>query len=180
MTPASYAWLDTVGPLPRIVSEALKLVGVHEGAGSADNPTILAWAKEVGLAAVYSHDAIPWCGLFVALAAHRAGKPVVKDPLWALNWLKYGEASPAASLGDILVFKRPLPGGGTAGHVGIYIGEDNAAYHVLGGNQSDAVTITRIEKGRLQGARRHYAVGAPASAKPYRLAAAGPLSASEA
>jgi len=39
------------------------------------------------------------------------------------------------------------------GHVGFYAGEDERAYHVLGGNQSDSVSITRIPKDRLLEAR---------------------------
>jgi len=169
MLPPQYRWLDSVGPLPRMLAEGLKLLGVREAPGAANNPTLLAWAKELGLAKVYSADSIPWCGLFVALLAQRAGKPVVKDPLWALNWLKFGADAGQPELGDVLVFVRE--GGG--GHVGLYVGEDATAYHVLGGNQSDAVTITRIAKDRLRGARNHYAVGAPASARPYVLAVGG-------
>ena len=180
MTPPSYAWLDSVGPLPRLVAEGLKLVGVHESAGPADSPVIMGWAKEVGLASAYSGDEVPWCGLFMAVVAKRAGKAVPADPLWALNWLKFGEPSPVPGLGDVLAFQRKLPGGGVAGHVGIYIGEDATAFHVLGGNQSDAVTITRVERSRLRGARRLYAVAAPASARPYQLAGGGALSTNEA
>jgi hypothetical protein len=47
-----------------------------------------------------------------------------------------------------LVFER-----GSSGHVGFAIGEDDANFFVLGGNQSDAVTIARIAKSRLLGAR---------------------------
>jgi len=180
MLPPPYAWLDTVGPLPRLVAEGLKLLGVHEAAGAADNPVIMGWAREVGLASAYSGDDVPWCGLFMAVVAKRAGKPVPADPLWALNWLKFGAPVGAPALGDVLVFQRKLPGGGMAGHVGICIGEDATAFHVLGGNQSDAVTISRVERSRLRGARRLYAIGAPSSARPYRLAGAGALSTSEA
>jgi hypothetical protein len=47
--------------------------------------------------------------------------------------------APAAALGDVLAFVR---NGG--GHVGLYVDEDASAYHVLGGNQSDRVSITRV------------------------------------
>ncbi len=39
------------------------------------------------------------------------------------------------------------------GQVGFALGQDNTHFHVLGGNQSDAVTIARIAKSRLLGAR---------------------------
>ena len=48
----------------------------------------------------------------------------------------------------VLVFER-----GSGGHVGFAIGQDDTHFFVLGGNQSDAVTIARIAKSRLLGAR---------------------------
>jgi uncharacterized protein (TIGR02594 family) len=179
--PEGYEWLGKVGQLPRIVTEALKLVGVKEFTGEADNPVIIKWAKEVGreLEKVYGRDAIPWCGLFMAVVAKRAGKAVVDGPLWALNWKKFGVAAKSPkepSLGDVLTFKRD--GGG---HVGIYIAEDHKAYHVLGGNQKDQVCIVPILKDRLHSWRRPvYSVAQPASVKPYIVSRTGELSTNEA
>jgi uncharacterized protein (TIGR02594 family) len=158
-----------------MVTEALKLFGTVETPGSGNNPTIMAWAAETGLKSIYTADSVPWCGLFMAVVAKRAGKPLVSSPLWALSWSKFGEQGGQPRLGDVLTFKRE--GGG---HVTLYIGEDQSCYHVLGGNQSDAVTITRIRKDRLYSARRHYAIGPPASARPYVLAATGVVSSNEA
>lgn len=171
----AYRWLTTIGPLPRMIVEGLKLHGTIETPGAKNNPTIMAWAKETGLERIYTADSVPWCGLWAAVVAKRAGKALVSSPLWALSWSKFGEAGGQPRLGDVLTFKRE--GGG---HVGLYIGEDAACYHVLGGNQSDAVTITRIRKERLHAVRREYKVGMPASAKPYVLAAAGAISRNEA
>ena len=39
------------------------------------------------------------------------------------------------------------------GHVGFAAGQDDTHFYMLGGNQSDAVTIARIAKSRLLGAR---------------------------
>jgi uncharacterized protein (TIGR02594 family) len=173
--PAAYAWLEGLTPLPRMIAEGIKLYGVKEAPGRADNPTILAWAAETGLSSVYQHDETAWCGLFAALVAKRAGKPVVAGPLWALNWQHFGVTSPQAGLGDILVFVRP--GGG---HVGLYIAEDDGAYHVLGGNTADTVSIARIAKDRLRAARRPVYNVQPATVKPYIVAASGALSTNEA
>lgn len=160
-------------PGPKMLLEALKLYGTHEREGSGDNPVILDWAKELGLKQ-YTTDAIPWCGLFVALLAHRSGKAMPSSPLWALSWATWGDKSPAPALGDVLVFKRQ--GGG---HVGLYVAEDADYYHVLGGNQGDAVSITRIAKSRLYAARRSYR-NTPANVRPIHAMANGAVSTNEA
>lgn len=173
---SNYGWLKDVGVLPRTITEGLKILGTIETPGAANNAVIMGWAKELGLQKVYSADSIPWCGLATAIVVKRAGKDPVKDPLWARNWAKWGVGVTQAGLGDVLVFSRA----GGAGHVGFYVAEDATAYHVLGGNQSDAVTITRIGKDRLLAARRPAYTNKPESVKPYKVAAKGSLSTNEA
>ncbi len=83
-------------------------------------------------------------------------------------------------LGDILVFWREKKTG-WKGHVGMYVGEDKTHYHVLGGNQSDSVSIARIEKGRLLGARRcKWKVNQPPNVRVVKLAATGIVTTNEA
>ena len=177
--PSNYAWLAAIANPPRMIAEALKLYGTHEIAGSMHNPVIMGWAQEIGIShAVYSSDEIPWCGLFMGVVAHRAQKPLLAPPadmLWALNWGRWGSDGGQPELGDVLTFIR---NGG--GHVGLYVGEDATAYHVLGGNTGDAVSIARIEKTRLRACRQYFATAKPASVKPYHLSSAGPLSTNEA
>lgn len=171
-----YGWLARESG-PRMLVEALKLFGTLEKPGAADNPTIIAWAKEVGgeVADVYKADSIAWCGLFMAVVAKRAGKDFPAHPLWALSWSAFGAKADAPALGDVLVFTR---NGG--GHVGLYVGEDASAFHVLGGNQSDRVCIARIAKARLYAVRRPLYRVAPANVRPIHLDAAGAMSANEA
>jgi uncharacterized protein (TIGR02594 family) len=176
MLPSRYAWLARE-PGPKMIVEALKLYGTMEKPGTADNPIIIGWAKEVGgeVADVYRADSIPWCGLFMAVVAKRAGKEPPKHPLWALSWSAFGAKAPAPALGDVLVFTR---GGG--GHVGLYVGEDASAFHALGGNQSDRVCIARIAKARLYAARRPLYRIQPANVRPIHLEATGAPSLNEA
>lgn len=174
--PPAYRWIDEVRPLPRMVAEACQLHGTIETPGPADNPVILDWAKEAGLSKAYSSDAVPWCGLFMALIAKRAGKAVPAKPLWARSWSRFGIASPLAALGDVLVFARDKGGG----HVGLYVGEDETAFHVLGGNQADAVSIARIAKSRCIAIRRPTYRVLPSSVAPVHLAASGVISTNEA
>lgn len=173
--PEAYRWLENVDELPRTIAEGLRLLGVRETPGGASNPVILAWAREIGVADVYRNDVVPWCGLFAGVVAKRAGWPVPVGPLWARNWTRFGQPVVRAGLGDVLAFSR-----GTGGHVGFYVAEDTDAYHVLGGNQGDAVSIARIEKKRLLAARRPvWKVRQPAGVKRYAVAATGALSTDE-
>lgn len=176
MLPKGFEWLGKE-PGPKMLLEALSLIGTKEGAGVKDNPVIMGWAREVGggIEKVYVADSIPWCGLFVAVVAKRAGKPPCAQPLWARAWASWGEKSPRASLGDVLVFVRP--GGG---HVGLYIGEDATTYCVLGGNQGDAVSLTWIAKSRCVAARRSYKLKPPPNVRLIRLKRSGGLSTNEA
>jgi hypothetical protein len=73
------------------------------------------------------------------------------NPLGAREWLKFG-APCEPVLGAILIFWR-VRQSGWQGHVGFYAGEDPTGYHVLGGNQGNRVSITRIRQDRLLGAR---------------------------
>jgi uncharacterized protein (TIGR02594 family) len=161
---------------PKLLVEAVKLLGTKEVVGKQHNPVILGWAKEVGLQKVYTADEIPWCGLAIAYACHKAGVEVVDKPLWALSWANYGTKVSEPMLGDILTFKRD--GGG---HVGIYVGEDKDCYHVLGGNQGNAMSVSRIVKSRLYQARRtKWKVAQPANVRKVILSAKGAISQNEA
>ncbi len=171
---SDYAWLGKIGPLPRVLQQAIPLYGLAEIVGTKHSPVIMGLARETGLADVYTSDEIAWCGLFVAAMVKRAGYPVVAGPLWALNWTRWLSPSPRPSLGDVLAFQRP--GGG---HVGFYIGEDDAHYHVLGGNQGNRVSIVRVAKDRLKGARRPDYHNPQPNWKPYRLSARGIISTDE-
>ena len=189
MLPAQYRWLQAE-PGPRMIVSALKEFGTLEAPGDADNKKIIGWQAELeaaGLgrayAGVFRHDAIPWCGLFmaiVALRANREQRPERNPPrlyLSALQWASFGTAVPkgAAALGDVLVFKRK--GGG---HVGLNVGHDATTFHVLGGNQSDRVSITRLSRNRLVAVRRPAYLAQPANVRPIPLSACGSLSVNEA
>lgn len=174
---AQYTWLEKELS-PKVIREAVKLYGTREIVGKQHNPTILEWAKELSLIN-YTNDETPWCGLFVGIVVKRSRFYTVDNPLWARNWTKFGTAQKTAMLGDILVFTRP--GGG--GHVGFYVGEDSTCYHVLGGNQSNMVNVTRILKSRLvlNGIRRcPWRVAQPENVRVIQLSSNGNISTNEA
>lgn len=169
-----YKWLNQE-KAPRVIAEAIKLLGIKEVPGQGDNIEILKWAESLGLENKYRKDDIPWCGLFVAYVCKIAGIEGVKDPLWARNWSNFGTKQTVAMLGDVLVFVRDK-----GGHVGFYVGEDSTSYHVLGGNQSDMVCILRIRKERCIAIRRtKWKVAQPENVRVIKLAATGAISENE-
>lgn len=159
---------------PAWLTAARKLLGTREAAGPANNPTIVGWGRRLGakvLGMVYNADSTPWCGLFVAQCLDAGGIDLAAEgfnrmrvAVRAKAWADWGSRLRPDRLapGAILVFDRQ--GGG---HVGFYLGEDAAAYHVLGGNQSDNVTVTRIAKDRLVASR--WPKGVPVIGGPVRM-----------
>lgn len=146
---------DRAPPVPAEpvwMREARRLIGVREQVGKGSNPVIMSWAKRLGgwVVNFFTDDDIAWCGLFMAhiLGLTLPREPLPTNPLGALNYNKLGRRLAEPALGAIMTFTRD--GGG---HVGLYVGEDSTHYHVLGGNQSNSVRISRIEKKRLSDIR---------------------------
>jgi len=158
---------------PKWLTIARNHIGVKEVPGPKNNATIIGWLKR--LKSWIADDSTPWCGSFCAAVMQEAGLPYPKEFPRAKAWADYGAnlRSTHVALGAILVFSRD--GGG---HVGFYIGEDDTAYHVLGGNQSNSVNVTRILKNRCIAIR--WPRGEPVIGGPVRMAANGTVSRNEA
>jgi uncharacterized protein (TIGR02594 family) len=135
-------------PLPWM-TEAKSALGRHE---ARDRSWLMDWLKRDGRS-LGDPSKNPWCGDFVETCIKVAlpDEPLLgalgSNPYWARNWMLFGQTV-TPILGAVLVFER-----GSGGHVGFAVGQDDTHFHVLGGNQSDAVTIARIAKSRLLGAR---------------------------
>lgn len=132
---------------------ARSLLGTKELKGSADNPKIMEMYRAVGHHWV-EHDEVAWCAAFAGHCLEKAGVLSTRK-LNARSYLTWGEkvAGPEqAKEGDIAIFSR---GSGTAqGHVAFFLKDAGSRIEVLGGNQSDAVTVARYPKSRLLGIRR--------------------------
>lgn len=156
--------------------EARRVLGRHE---ARDNGWLRKWLRSDGKT-LGDPAKLPWCGDFVetcirlALPAEPFPAELGQNPYWARNWTRLGQDI-APCYGAVLVFGRQ--GGG---HVGFAVGEDSTAFHVLGGNQSNAVTIARISKARLIDARWPATFPRPPKISLPRLTAAGNLSTNEA
>jgi uncharacterized protein (TIGR02594 family) len=136
------------GPLPWVI-EAKSALGRNE---ARDRSWLMDWLKRDGRS-LGDPGKNPWCGDFVETYI-RMGLPeepllgaLGSNPYWARNWLLFGQSVQPIT-GAVLVFER-----GSGGHVGFAVGQDDTHFFVLGGNQSDAVTIARVAKSRLLGAR---------------------------
>ncbi|MFK7942532.1 MAG: peptidoglycan-binding protein [Paracoccaceae bacterium] len=145
---------------------AMRKKGMHE---KRDNVDLRKFLKSDGKT-LGDPARLPWCGDFVetcvALCLPEAVLPT--NPYLARNWQKFGRTVDPC-FGTILVFWRGSISG-TSGHVGFYYSEDNTHYHVLGGNQSNAVTVSKIAKKRLLSAQLP-TVGGPYPRKIVKSAA---------
>ena len=139
---------------------AQRFVGIKEVDGTTSNPQILAMLK---LDDPWpDDDSVPWCSAFANYVAWLLRLPRSKS-LRARSWLLIGEvidlknAEPGF---DIVIFKRgsgSQPGPDVIdapGHVGFYAGTEGSKILVLGGNQSNSVSVSRYSKTNLLGVRR--------------------------
>ena len=81
-------------------------------------------------------------------------------------------------LGAVMVFWRKAPDSGL-GHVGFYFAEDEASYHILGGNQSNMVNVARLRRDRLLTARWPTTALTPQDTRVMARAATAALSTNE-
>lgn len=132
---------------------AQRLVGeVNERPGAANDPFIV-WchgSTTMGEAA----DEVPWCSSFVNRLAWLLRLPRSKSAA-ARSWLDIGESirlEDARPGYDVVVFTRGASP--TAGHVAIFAGLEGNTVRVVGGNQSNAVTVAAFPRDSVIGVRR--------------------------
>lgn len=165
-------------PLLTWFQEARRLMGTREVNGPENNPVILQWADNLDIH--YAGDDVPWCGLFVGhcIASTLDREPLPPGLLSARSWARFGIRS-APMPGAVMVFWRGSRDS-WQGHVGFYAGEDKTAYRILGGNQSDSVSLAWIAKDRLLDARWPGSVAPRPLPKVEIASRTGPLSVWEA
>lgn len=129
------------------LSFALKEVGQKEIRGSDHNPRIVEYHKAVdgeGLA-----DEIAWCAAFVnwtmkQMEFHGTGTRLARD------FLHWGIPIAKPFPGCVAVFSR---GKQWQGHVGLYLYETPKTVVIVGGNQSNQVSVVPYSKERFLGYR---------------------------
>lgn len=163
---------------PTWLSVAAAFVGLREIAGPQSSPVILRWVRDTGAPSWYDNDDKPWCALFmnrILLACGLAMSGTGFELLRAKSFETWGRPLAAPALGAVLVFTRD--GGG---HVGLYLGENEHAYRVLGGNQGNSVSETWIAKERLSAIRWPDGVPLPLAGSVLLASNGAPVSRNEA
>ncbi len=93
-----------------------------------------------------AHDETPWCAAFVGACLERAGETSTRS-LMARSYSQWGQRLSRGRLGAIAVLTRGADP--VFGHVGFWIGEATGKLFLLGGNQSNAVTVAAFDRRRL-------------------------------
>lgn len=138
---------------PAWLGEAWRELGQREVIGSGDNPRIVAMFRDAGVGAALP-DETAWCAAFVGACLKRAGHTGTGS-LQARSYMDFGDAidptTGAAPLGSIVVLRRgAVP---ALGHVGFLVGDTATSLMLLGGNQSDGVSVAAFARGDLLGVR---------------------------
>lgn len=129
---------------PSWMAEAWRELGQSERAGAAHNPRIVAMFDELGHHG--QPDETAWCAAFVGACLERAGITSTRS-LAARSYLDWGIQTDAPGIGAIVVLSR---GSDPAlGHVGFLAGMSATHLFLLGGNQSNAVTVAAFDRERL-------------------------------
>lgn len=120
--------------------------GWTELAGAPDNPKIVECWQYVDETPAIQDDDTSWCSAYANRVVHLAGYRGTRNAA-ARSWAKWGEEVPLR-VGAIAVFWRGSPTS-WSGHVGIVVGWISTHVFVLGGNQTDSLTVTAIPRERL-------------------------------
>ncbi len=148
-SPATFCRPDDPPLGPAWLAAAWSELGQRELAGSAANARIIAFYRDAGHPNIRGDD-VAWCAAFAGAILKRSGHSPTGS-LLARSYLKWGQPIAELRFGAIAVFSRGSDPG--AGHVGFVIGAVGDLLVVLGGNQSDAVSVARLPASRLLGLR---------------------------
>lgn len=133
-------------------------VGQQEIAGAQHNPRILDYHRTTSLGA--ERDEVPWCASFVGWCLEQAGLAHPRSAR-SLDYAEWGVPLDKPVLGAVVVFTRT--GGG---HVGFYVGQRDGKWLILGGNQSNRVSVAPYSPGRMVAIRWPKGVPLPNAVAP--------------
>lgn len=118
-------------------------IGTLEKKGKGSNPKVLDYYKDAGHPEV-KDDEVSWCAAFVGAILKRSQiKP--SGSLLARSYQDWGVPLKLPALGCIAV-KRRQGGEAWQGHVGFCVAANPSYVWLLGGNQSDSVSIAAFPR----------------------------------
>jgi uncharacterized protein (TIGR02594 family) len=137
---------------PYTIALRLLSAGVREIEGPRANSLIVAMNAGAGAGA---NEVDPWCGSFVHFCHWILGYRCPNNPAGARQWLHAGKPIDIDDVqrGDVVIFWRDSIAG-WKGHVGFFHGWKDGEIILLGGNQSDKVSLAVMPKNRVLGCRR--------------------------
>lgn len=128
-------------------------LNVREIAGAAVHPRIKLYHSHTSLKA--TSDEVPWCSSFVNYVMDTVGFPGTHSAA-ARSWWTWGRPIDGAKYGAIAVLRRGgsrNPNDKGPGHVAFVIDSRPGFVILLGGNQSNAITIAEFPAGDVFGYR---------------------------
>jgi uncharacterized protein (TIGR02594 family) len=138
----------------RIYDAAKRYLGTMETPGSASTPLIKLWITCAADWLDKDDSKTAWCGCFRGAIGVETATGLPKAHYRAASWATWGKPVEVArpelwQRGDTIVMTRP---GGN--HVCLLDRVSGQYAFCLGGNQSDAVTISRFPLARITAVRR--------------------------
>jgi uncharacterized protein (TIGR02594 family) len=142
---------------------AQRFVGeLQESPAATEANPFIQWGYGLCGLATTADDAVAWCSTWLNSLCWLLRMPRSKSAA-ARSWLLVGQAiglEQAVPGSDVVVLMRGTgkqPGPDViraAGHVGLFAGLEGAHVLVLGGNQSNGVSVARFPVSRVLGVRR--------------------------
>lgn len=135
-----------------LIEFAMRNYGVHETPDpNTANPKVLQFFADAGGSWVKDDTNYAWCAAFMNSACKNCGLPTTGS-LLAASFLEAGQPTNAPEIGDVVVFQHESP---HVSHVSMFVrhDDDGESVWVLGGNQSDAVNVSKYNKAYVAGYR---------------------------
>lgn len=128
--------------MPPWMAEMYRRMGLHEVRDKAKLVEFLKIGKFLG-----DPSKLPWCGDMVesCIAKVLPSEPLPSTPFFAQNWKNFGRDVSSPIVGAIGVIKWSA----SSGHVGFVAGVDGSNVILLGGNQSNAITLASFPRSKF-------------------------------
>ena len=154
---------------PKWLALARADIGVKEVPGAQHNPVVLSYFARAGFPGI-NDDETAWCAAFANAKLEDSGCPGSKA-LNARSFLTWGKEVKKPYPGCVTVFWRGSPRS-WEGHVAFFVSETASHVKVIGGNQSNAVTVADYPKSQVLGYREPVTAS---NSRTLRASAAGTL-----